>query len=358
MNIFSYMENDGYEQLIVCQDRPTGLKAIIAIHSTILGPALGGTRMWPYASENEAIEDACRLAKGMTYKSAAAGLDYGGGKAVIIGNPQTDKTESLFRALGRFVESLGGRFITAEDVGTSVDEMNLIRRETHFVCGLNAIPGSSGDPSPVTALGVWKGIRTSAKAVWGSESLAGRTIAVQGVGNVGYPLAKYLHEDGADLVITDIMANKAERVNRETGARVVAPDAIYDTPCDIFVPAALGAVINDDTLPRFRCRIIAGPANNQLADSRHGDRLHSQGILYAPDYIINAGGVINVADELKDGYNHERALRAVEIIPRNLAAIFSASQRDNIPTYKLADQLAENRIAVIGKIKSIFLPQR
>jgi len=357
MNIFSYMQKENYEQLVFCQDKAAGLKAIIAIHDTTLGPALGGTRMWPYATEAEAIIDVLRLARGMTYKSAAAGLDMGGGKAVIIGNPHQEKSEALFRAFGRFVESLGGRYITAEDVGTSVDDMDLVLHETKHVCGLGTLPGSSGDPSPVTALGVWQGIKTCANSVWQSESLAGKTIAIQGLGNVGYHLAKHLYEDGAKLIVTDIIPSRVERIVRETGAKAVPVDDIYDMPCDIFVPAALGAIINDNTVKRLHCRIIAGPANNQLAEPRHGDQLHKKGILYAPDYIINAGGVINVADELKGNYNRERALKAVDIIPRNLAAIFAASQRDNAPTYKLADLLAEQRIATLGKIKSSYMPR-
>lgn len=358
MGIFRHLEKHDYEQLVFCQDKASGLKAIIAIHDTTLGPALGGTRMWPYASEEEAIVDVLRLARGMTYKSAAAGLDLGGGKAVIIGDPHKDKSEALLRAFGRFVEGLNGRYITAEDVGTTVADMDIVLRETRYVCGLSAKAGSSGDPSPVTAVGVWKGIKACAGAVWGEESLAGKTIALQGLGKVGYHLARHLHDDGARLIVTDTVAERVARVTAELQVQTVAPEAIYDVPCDIFVPAALGAVLNDDTLARLGCRLVAGPANNQLAEARHGELLHQKGILYAPDYVINAGGVINVADELNGAYDRERALRAVEIIPRNLAEVIRVSRRDNIPTYKVADLLAENRIAALGRIKNILLPCR
>lgn len=355
MEIINSMENYDYEQLVFCQDKASGLKAIIAIHDTTLGPALGGTRMWPYTSEEEAVIDALRLARGMTFKNAAAGLNFGGGKTVIIGDPRKDKSEALFRAFGRFVESLNGRYITAEDVGICVEDMDIVSQETKHVNGVGAIAGSSGDPSPITAFGVLKGIQACAKEVWGIEQLKGKTVALQGLGHVGYYLAKHLHQEGANLIVADINEHNVERVVKELGATAVNPDAIYGVECDIFTPTALGAIINDHTIPQFKCRIIAGAANNQLGENRHGDLLHSKGILYAPDYIINAGGVINIADELNGDYNKERALRAVEIIYRNIEEIIAISKRDNIPTYKAADILAERRIDILGKVRSTFL---
>lgn len=352
MEIINYMEKYDYEQLVFCQDKASGLKAIIAIHDTTLGPALGGTRMWPYASEEEAIVDVLRLSRGMTYKNAAAGLNFGGGKTVIIGDPRKDKSEALFRAFGRFVESLNGRYITAEDVGICVEDMDTVRLETEHVNGVGA---TSGDPSPITAYGVFRGMLACAKEVWGSELLKGKTVALQGLGHVGYYLAKHLHEAGANLVVTDINEQNVERVVKEMGAAAVKPDAIYDVNCDIFTPTALGAILNDQTIPKLKCRIIAGAANNQLAENRHGDLLHSKGILYAPDYIINAGGVINVADELHGAYNRERALKAVEIVYRNIEELIAISKRDNIPTYKAADILAEQRINTLGKVRSTYL---
>jgi leucine dehydrogenase len=349
VEILKCMEKDNYEQVVFCQDKESGLKAIISIHNTKLGPALGGTRMWPYANEEEALTDVLRLSRGMTYKNAAAGLKLGGGKTVIIGDPRKDKSEALFRAFGRFVDSLGGRYITSEDVGICVEDMDIVRQETKYVSGLGAhVAGSSGDPSPVTAFGVWKGIKTCAKEVWGSELLKGKVVALQGLGHVGYYLAKHLKEEGANLIVTDINESNVERVVRELGAAAVKPDAIYGVKCDIFAPTALGAIINDDTIDQLKCRIVAGAANNQLKEDRHGDILHSRGILYAPDYIINAGGVINVADEMNGGYNKARALKSVEIVSRNIEEIITMSKRDNIPTYKVASILAERRICAVG----------
>lgn len=351
MDVFRYLEKHDYEQLVYCHDAASGLKAIIAIHDTTRGPALGGTRMWPYASEAEAVVDVLRLSRGMTYKAAAAGLSLGGGKAVIIGDPRKDKSEALFRAFGRFVESLNGRYITAEDVGVGVEDMDVVRRETTHVTGV-AVAGSSGDPSPVTAFGVWRGMKACAREVWGSDSLAGKTVAIQGVGHVGFYLARHLFAEGARLVVADINEDSVRRVVGETGAVAVRPGEIYDAACDIFSPAALGAVLNDDTIPRLRCRIVAGAANNQLAEDRHGDILHKRGILYAPDYIINAGGLINVADELDGGYDRERAFRKVEIIYRNMEEIIAISKRDGIPTHRAADILAEERSGAGGGNKT------
>jgi len=354
MKIFEYMEKYEYEQLVLCQDKTAGLKAIICIHDTTLGPALGGTRMWTYASEEDAVLDALRLARGMTYKAAAAGLNLGGGKAVIIGDPRKDKSEELFRSFGRYVRSLNGRYITAEDVGTCVQDMDWIHLETQFVTGASSSSGASGDPSPMTARGVWRGIKASAQEVYGSDSLQGKTIAVQGLGHVGYNLCRHLHEEGAKLIVTDISAENVNRVCDEFGATSVDPDDIFAVKAEIFAPCALGAVINDATIPQFKFRIIAGSANNVLKEERHGEEIHTRGILYAPDYVINAGGLINVADEL-EGYNYERSLKKVDGIYDNISKVIEIAKRDNIPTYRAADRLAEERIEHIGRIHRTYL---
>ncbi|MBY6035567.1 branched-chain amino acid dehydrogenase [Fictibacillus nanhaiensis] len=354
MEIFKYMEKYDYEQMVICQDKQSGLKAIICIHDTTLGPALGGTRMWTYETEDAAIEDALRLAKGMTYKNAAAGLNLGGGKTVIIGDPKKDKNEEMFRAFGRYIQGLNGRYITAEDVGTTVEDMDLIYQETPFVTGVSPAFGSSGNPSPVTAYGVYRGMKAAAKEAFGTDSLEGKVIAVQGVGHVAYTLCKHLHEEGASLIVTDINKEAVQRAVEDFGAKAVEIDEIYSVDCDIFAPCALGAIINDDTLSQIKAKVVAGAANNQLKESRHGDALHEMGIVYAPDYVINAGGVINVADEL-NGYNRERALKKVETIYDNIASVIEISKRDSIPTYLAANRLAEERIERMRKSRSQFL---
>jgi leucine dehydrogenase len=354
MELFKYMEKYDYEQVVVCQDKISGLKAIICIHDTTLGPALGGTRMWTYASEEAAFEDALRLARGMTYKNAAAGLNLGGGKTVIIGDPRKDKNEEMFRAFGRFIQGLNGRYITAEDVGTTVADMDLIYQETEFVTGVSPAFGSSGNPSPVTAYGCYVGMKAAAKEAFGSDSLEGKVVAIQGVGNVAYTLCEYLHEEGAKLIVTDINKEAVQRAVDSFGAKAVDPDEIYSVDCDIYAPCALGATVNDETIPQLKCKVIAGSANNQLKDTTHGDQIHEMGIVYAPDYVINAGGVINVADELY-GYNRERAMKKVEAIYDNIEKVIEISKRDNIPTYVAADRLAEERIARVSKSRSQFL---
>ncbi|MBN3556044.1 branched-chain amino acid dehydrogenase [Fictibacillus nanhaiensis] len=354
MEIFKYMETYDYEQMVICQDKQSGLKAIICIHDTTLGPALGGTRMWTYETEDAAIEDALRLAKGMTYKNAAAGLNLGGGKTVIIGDPKKDKNEEMFRAFGRYIQGLNGRYITAEDVGTTVEDMDLIYQETQFVTGVSPAFGSSGNPSPVTAYGVYRGMKAAAMEAFGTDSLEGKVIAVQGVGHVAYTLCKHLHEEGASLIVTDINKEAVQRAVTDFGAKAVEIDEIYSVDCDIFAPCALGAIINDDTIPQIKAKVIAGAANNQLKETRHGDAIHEMGIVYAPDYVINAGGVINVADEL-NGYNRDRAMKKVETIYDNIASVIEISKRDNIPTYLAADRLAEERIERMRKSRSQFL---
>ncbi|MFD1850572.1 Glu/Leu/Phe/Val family dehydrogenase [Oceanobacillus bengalensis] len=354
MGIFEKMEMYDYEQVVFCQDKNSGLKAIIAIHDTTLGPALGGTRMWKYATEEEAVEDAFRLAKGMTYKNAAAGLDLGGGKTVIIGDPRKDKNPELLRAFGRYVQSLNGRYITAEDVGTTEQDMDLIHLETDFVTGISPEFGSSGNPSPVTAYGVYRGMKAAAKEAFGDDSLEGRTIAVQGVGNVAFALCEYLHKEGATLIVTDINKEAVNRAVDAFDATAVDPNDIYDVDCDIYAPCALGATINDDTINRLKAKVIAGSANNQLKSDFHGDIVFEKGIVYAPDYIINSGGVINVADELY-GYNRERVLKKVGMLYDSLSNVFEISRRDNIPTYVAADRMAEERIESVRKSRSQFL---
>ncbi|MFE0505072.1 branched-chain amino acid dehydrogenase [Peribacillus butanolivorans] len=354
MEIFKYLEKYDYEQLLFCQDKQSGLKAIIAIHDTTLGPALGGTRMWTYATEEEAIEDALRLSKGMTYKNAAAGLNLGGGKTVIIGDPRKDKNEEMFRAFGRYIQGLNGRYITAEDVGTTVEDMDLIHEETDFVTGISPAFGSSGNPSPVTAYGVYRGMKAAAKEAFGTDSLEGKVVAVQGVGNVAYNLCRHLHEEGAKLIVTDINKESVARAVESFGATAVNPDEIYGVQCDIYAPCALGAVINDQTINLIKAKVIAGAANNQLKEPVHGDQIHEKGIVYAPDYVINAGGVINVADELL-GYNRERALKKVETVYDTIERVIEIAKRDNIPTYKAADRMAEERIERMRNSRSQFL---
>ncbi|MRG86519.1 Leu/Phe/Val dehydrogenase [Salinibacillus xinjiangensis] len=354
MELFTYLEEYDYEQVVFCQDKESGLKAIIAIHDTTLGPALGGTRMWTYDTEEDAIIDALRLSRGMTYKNAAAGLNLGGGKTVIIGDPKKDKNEAMFRAFGRYIQGLNGRYITAEDVGTTVQDMDTIYQETNFVTGISPAFGSSGNPSPATAFGVYRGMKAAVNEAFGSDSLEGKVVAVQGVGNVAYHLCRHLHEEGAQLVVTDINKEAVQRAVDDFGAKAVDPDDIYDVECDIYAPCALGATVNDDTISRLSAKVIAGSANNQLAESRHGEALYEKGIVYAPDYVINAGGVINVADELY-GYNRERAMNRIEKIYDNIAKVFEISRRDSIPTNVAADRMAEERINGLNKSRSTFL---
>lgn len=355
MELFKYIEKDDYEQVVICHDKQSGLRAIIAIHDTTLGPALGGTRMWMYESEEKAFEDALRLAKGMTYKNAAAGLNLGGGKAVIIGDPRKDKNEAMFRVFGRFIQGLNGRYITAEDVGTTVEDMDIIHEETDYVTGISPAFGSSGNPSPATAYGVYQGMKAAAIEAFGTDVLEGRTIAVQGVGNVAYHLCSHLYEEGARLIVTDIHKDAVDRAVTDFQAQVVNPEDIYTVDCDIFAPCALGAIINDKTISLIKAKVIAGSANNQLKESRHGEMIHDMGIIYAPDYIINAGGVINIADELY-GYKKERAMKKIETIYDSIKKVISISKRDKIPTYVAADRMVEERIEKVKHARSHFLP--
>jgi leucine dehydrogenase len=354
MNVFEQMELREHEQVVHCYDGTAKLRAIIAIHNTTLGPALGGTRMWSFASEEDALRDVLRLSRGMTYKAAVAGLNLGGGKAVIIGDAKKDKTEQLFRSFGRYVDSLGGRYITAEDVGTSVRDMEWVRMETQHVTGISRALGGSGDPSPVTAFGVFHGIRSSVKHLSGKDDLSGQRVAIQGAGQVAYHLAKHLVKSGAKVTVCDIDADRVKLCVSELGVTGVSPEEIYDVDCDVFAPCALGATVNARTLPRLKCKIIAGAANNQLEDDKiAAPIIQDRGILYAPDYVINAGGLINVANEL-DGYNADRALQQAENIFHILGRVYNAAAAQKLPTYKAADNLALERIAAIGNTKRVF----
>lgn len=344
-----------YEQVVFFHDPPTGLRAIVAIHSTTLGPALGGTRFYPFASEREALRDVLRLARGMTYKAAAAGLDLGGGKAVIVGDPKRIKTEELLRAYGRFIETLGGRYVTAEDIGTNRDDMDIIRRETRYVTGVAPELGGSGDPSPVTAFGVYLGMVACAEEAWQEHSLSGRKVAVQGVGKVGYHLVKHLVEAGAKVVVSDVDVDAVGRAVRDFGVETAESEKIHAQECDIFAPCAMGGIIRDDTIPELKCRVVAGSANNQLGRPEHGEALQAAGMLYAPDYVINAGGLINVADELQ-GYNPERAKARVQSIYRTLREIFLMAREKSISTAAAADAFAEKRIGRIGRIRLYWVP--
>jgi len=336
------MQNGGHEQVTFFHDQKAGLRAIIAIHSTVLGPALGGCRVWPYESEAAALNDVMRLSRAMTYKNSAMGLPLGGGKAVIIADAGTDKTPQLFEAFGRAVERLGGLYITAEDVGTAAADMAAIRSQTDHVVGL---PDKSGDPSPATALGIFSGIQAALEHVFGDPGLEGRRVAIQGLGAVGMQLAERLHAEGAQLVVTDIARKRIDRAVTELGAEAVASDAIFDVECDVFAPCALGAVVNDDTVPRFRTRIIAGSANNQLAESRHADLLKERGITYVPDFIINGGGVINVSDELLEGgYDRERADAKIAGISAKIRGVLRLSEEEDVSSDTAAMLLARERL--------------
>ncbi len=346
MNVFQHPDFAGHEQVVFCHDEDTALRALIAVHNTNLGPALGGIRMWPYTSEGEALRDVLRLSRGMTYKSALAGLQLGGGKSVIIGNPRTEKTPELIRAMGKAIDRLAGRYIGAEDSGTTVSDLKTMSEVTTSVAGIVDKEGAagkrSGDPSPATAYGVFVGIRATVKYRLGRDDLGGLTVAIQGVGNVGYRLGEYLKEAGAKLWITDIYDDQLERASKELAAQVVAPDDIFALDVDVFAPCAMGSVINDSSLSQLRAKVIAGAANNQLAENRHGIELMRRGILYAPDYVINAGGIIDIAYE-RSGHERTKVLRHIERIGDTLSEIFERAKREELPTNQIADQMAEER---------------
>jgi leucine dehydrogenase len=351
MKIFQEVEHRDHEQVVFFSDKTVGLRAIVAVHNTSLGPALGGTRMWMYASDAEALRDVLRLSRGMTYKAAVAGLNLGGGKAVIIGDPNKDKTEALFRTFGRFVDGMAGRYITAEDVGTSVRDMEWVRMETKYVTGISRALGGSGDPSPVTGYGVYVGMKACAHEAFGTDSLRGKKVAIQGAGKVALSLAQHLQKEGARLYITDIYEQKAKQLAKRVKATYVKPDKIYDVVADIFAPCALGGILNDETIPKLTCKVVAGGANNQLLDEKkHIQQLVDRGILYAPDYAINAGGLINVANELEE----DRALKQAEGIYDTMRAIIRVAKQEKITTTQAANKLAEERMNRIARIKHLY----
>lgn len=350
-DVIAQMQMLGHEHVLFCQDQATGLKAIIAVHNTTLGPSLGGTRMWNYATESEALVDVLRLSRGMTYKSSLAGLNLGGGKAVIIGDSRTQKNEAMFRRFGKFVNSLGGKYITAEDVGITTREIEWVKMETDYVAGLPEYRGGSGDPSPVTAYGVYMGMKAAAKTQFGTDSLSGRKIAVQGVGSVGRYLVDHLIKEGAQVTITDIFEDSIRRVSSKHSVNVVAPDAIYGIDMDIYAPCALGATVNDQTLEQLKCSIVCGAANNQLKNEQlHGEALRERGILYAPDYLVNAGGIINCYWEVI-GYNRDAAMSQAEQIYTTTENVLKASAEKGLPTYQIANEMAEARIAAVAATK-------
>ncbi len=336
----------GYERVTRCDDPDNGLTAFISVHDTTLGPALGGMRMWPYLSEKEAFTDVNRLARGMTYKSAVAETGMGGGKAVIIGDPETSKSTRLLQAMGRFVDSLGGLYITAEDVGMSVDDMVIVRQQTPYVTGLPQANGSSGNPAPMTARGIFLGMQACLERQLQTERFTAVRIAVQGCGNVASHLCAHLKAAGAELIVTDIAPEKAQALAARYGARVVAPEDIYHVDCEVYAPCALGGTLNAMTIPQLKCAIVAGSANNQCLDDEQGDHLRQRGILYAPDFVINAGGVLNIAMELAPGgYNQERAMAKVCHIANVLRDIFDMAERQHLATHRAAILLAERKLA-------------
>jgi leucine dehydrogenase len=354
MDMFEKIEKHNHEEVLFLSDKNSGLRAIIAIHDTTLGPAIGGARMWNYESEEDALEDALRLSRGMTYKAAVTGLNLGGGKAIIMGNPKKDKSELLFRTFGKFVNGLGGRYITSEDMGTDVKDMEYVRMETKHVVGISKALGGSGNPSTVTAYGVFVGMKASAKEKWGSDSLKGKKIAIQGVGSVGRYLCEHLYHEGAELFITDIDEEKIRTALHTVKAHVVKPEEIYDVDCDIFSPNAIGSVINDETIPRLKCEIIAGGANSQLEDDdKHSVVLKEREILFAPDYVINAGGLINVANEI-EGYRQDRAIKQAEGIYDILQNIYAIAKEQNISTMAASNHIAEERLNKIASMKNIY----
>ena len=355
MTVFTSKSFAHHDEVVFCYDARAGLKAIIAIHDTTLGPALGGCRMWRYETEDEALEDVLRLSRGMTYKAAMAGLNFGGGKAVVIGDPHTDKSEAMLRSLGRFIDGLGGRFITGEDVGMTVDDMDMLRHETRYVAG---IAEGGGDPSPATAWGVYNGIKAAIHHKLGRDDLDGVMIAVQGLGHVGTHLCERLAGDGAGLVVTDIDEDAVCKTGKRLGATAVAPDDIYDADVEVFAPCALGAVLNDETIPRLKASIVAGAANNQLAEARHGKALAERGILYAPDYVINAGGLIYVSYEVSYRgihFDREVAMAHVGRLYDRLQHLFERAESDGVPTNEMADRIAWERLE---EVRAARLRQR
>lgn len=343
----SEIKVDGWERVVRGVDRDAGLHGIVAVHDTTLGPALGGLRMWPYASEDEALKDVLRLSRGMTYKSAVAQTGLGGGKAVIIGNAATDKSAALFHAMGQLISSLEGKYITAEDVGIGIEDLDLVRETCQWVSGLSLENGGSGNPSPYTAHGTFVGLRACLEEVWNTSDFKGKTFAVQGIGAVAKPLCQAIMKEGGVVIAADVSAKNLDWVRTNlVGAEIVDPKAIYDVECDVFVPCALGAILDDDTIPRLKAKAVGGCANNQLAEERHAKTLSDHGIVYAPDFVINAGGIINVSCEFEvGGYRESSAMPKIENIYHALKEVFSTAKAEGITTSEAADHVAEKRVA-------------
>jgi leucine dehydrogenase len=352
MGVFSLVEKTGHEQVLFGHDLKSGLRTIIAIHSTALGPALGGTRFYPYQTEDEALADVLRLSRGMTLKAAAAGLDLGGGKAVIIGDPREDKNERLWRAYGRMVDSLNGRYITAEDVGTTAYDLAMVRRETRWASGVPVEEGGSGDPSPATAIGLLAALKAIAEFRWGSEDLKGRRVAIQGVGKVGYYFTRLLVNEGVEVVVTDVYEPSVVRTVEDFGVKAVSPDEIMTVDCDVFAPCAMGAILNQASIAKLNCEAVAGSANNQLENDEDAHLLAERGILYGPDFLVNAGGLINVFEEL-NGYSERRAMHHVDAIGRRTLGVLLAAKERGVIPQEAAMQLANERIETISDLRRL-----
>ena len=344
--VFHQIHSDNFEQVVFCNDARVGLKAIIALHSTALGPATGGCRMWNYGNDQEALTDVLRLSKGMTYKASISGLNWGGGKAVIVGDPKTAKTPELLKRYGEFVDRMGGHYVTAKDVGIGADDLRTVKTMTPHVLGIEGEPGSSGDPSPATAFGVYHGMRSTAKYAFKANGMKGLKIALQGLGSVSFYLLEHLIADGAEVIACDIDQAAIERATKKYGIEIVSPDRIYDVDCDIFSPSALGAAISASTLPRIKSKVIAGAANNQLATPEQGYEIARRGMVYAPDYAINAGGLINIYHETQvGGYSRTRAFDHVTGIGKTITEILARAEEEKLPTHVIADRIAEERVA-------------
>ena len=361
MSVFDrndHLKDAGHEQVVFCQDRASGLKAIIAIYSTALGPALGGTRFYPYADEDAAVEDVLKLSKAMAYKAACAGIDLGGGKAVILGDPARDKTEALLRAFGRFVESLGGRYYTACDVGTYVTDMDVIAKETRFATGRSPEDGGAGDSAVLTAYGVFQAMRAAAEHTWGAPTLHGRRVAVEGVGKVGFHLVEHLLADGASVVVSDVDAAALERTTALGDVETAGVEQLRTLQADVYAPCALGASVTDELVPQLQARVVCGAANNQLAHPGVEKQLADRGVLYTPDYVANAGGLVQVADEAvgRGGFRFERAKAKAAGIYDTTLSIFRLADADGVPPAVAADRLAERRMADVGRLRSVLLP--
>ena len=354
VSIFDQIGQNDHQNVIFCHDKDTGLKAIIAIHDTTLGPAIGGTRMWAYKNEEEALEDVLRLSRGMTYKASISGINCGGGSAVIIGDSRSQKSEALMRRYGRFIKNLNGEFITGEDLGTSPRDMEFIHMETRHVVGIPEFLGGSGDTAPITAFGVYMGMKASAKELWGNDSLAGKAVVVQGVGHVGEALVKLLREESAKVYISDLNDERLLSVSKKYAAKAMPNNHIYDLDIDIYAPCAFGATLNSENINRLKCAIIAGSANNQLENEDvHGQQIFDKGILYAPDFLINAGGLINAYSEIA-GYNKNKAEQLTEKIYEVTRMIYKKSRLESIPTHQAAFEMASKRIEDIRKIKAFY----